>query len=314
VGASGWISAIENPLLFISYSWRLTATTGSEIKAMATARAVGPAGWQASLLEARPIEPRKRVILVNIGGSPKLAGLTVFMLRLVTTNCQHCQVLVLPEFWYDAVMVEKAVGRRERKKRETSEAIQAAARRLFAAQGYAVTTVQQIADEADISERTLFRYFESKEDLLLPDVVDFFGAVESAIRARPIDETPLKSIFEALAEVTDRSGLGPIFESGPVVDPVAASRLVKVLVEWEDRLSDVLLDRFVRMTGTAPTQLLTLRASVVARAAVSGMRATIRIVQFANASGSPATDTAETLQEAFAVLGAGCSNPLREQS
>ncbi len=210
-------------------------------------------------------------------------------------------------------MIEKAPGRRERKKRETSEAIQVAARRLFAAQGYAATTVQQIADEADVSERTLFRYFESKEDLLLPDVVSFFGAVESAIRARPIDETPLTSIFEALTLVTDRSGLGPIFESGPAIDPVAAGRLAKVLVDWEDRLSDVLLGRFVRMTGAA-TPRLALRASVVASAAVSAVRATIRTLQLGNASGSPAADTAEVLREAFAVLAAGCSNPLHEQS
>jgi AcrR family transcriptional regulator len=210
-------------------------------------------------------------------------------------------------------MGEKAPGRRERKKRQTSEAIQVAARRLFAAHGYAATTVQQIADEADVSERTLFRYFESKEDLLLPDVVAFFRAVESAIRARPIDDTPLTSIFEALAEVTDRSGLGPILESGPAVDPVAASRIAKVLVDWEDRLSDVLLDRFVRMTGAAPTPQLALRASVVARAAVSAARATIRTVQLGNASGSPAADTAEVLREAFGVLAAGCSSPLREQ-
>ena len=211
-------------------------------------------------------------------------------------------------------MVEKAPGRRERKKRQTSEAIQVAARRLFAAQGYAATTVQQIADEADVAERTLFRYFESKEDLLLPDVEAFFDVVESAVRARPIDETPLTSIFEALAEVTDRSGLGPLLESGPAVAPVAASRLAKVLVDWEDRLSDVLLDRFVGMTGAAPTQELVLRASVVARAAVSAIRASIRMVQIANSSGSPEADTAETLREAFEILADGCSNPLRAQS
>ena len=211
-------------------------------------------------------------------------------------------------------MIEKAPGRRERKKRQTNEAIQVAARRLFASQGYAATTVQQIADEADVSERTLFRYFESKEDLLLPDVEAFFRAVESAIRARPIDETPLTSIFEALAEAADRSGLGPILESGPSVDPVAARRLAEVLVDWEDSLSDVLLERFGRATGAAPTPQLALRASVVARAAVSAARATIRTVQLANASGSATAEMAEVLRDAFAVLAGGCSNPTREKS
>ena len=208
----------------------------------------------------------------------------------------------------------KAPGRRERKKRQTSEAIQVAARRLFAKQGYAATTVQQIADEADVAERTLFRYFESKEDLLLPDVHAFFGSVEAAIAERPIDETPLTSIFEALALVTERSGLGPLLESGPAVDPVAASRLTKLLVDWEDRLSEVMLVRFVGIAGAAATPQLSLRASVVARAAVSAVRATIGTVQLRNASGAPGADTAEVLREAFAVLAAGCSNPLREPS
>jgi AcrR family transcriptional regulator len=209
-------------------------------------------------------------------------------------------------------MEVKAPGRRERKKRETSEAIRIAARRLFAAQGYAATAVQQIADEADVSERTLFRYFESKEDLLLPDVVAYFRAVESAIAARPIDEAPLTSIFEALAEVTDRSGLGPILESGPAVDPVAASRLAKVLVDWEDRLAAVLLDRFASLTGVVPTPQLALQASVVAGAAVSATRATIRAVLRRNEPGSPTADTSEVLREAFAIIAAGCSNPMRE--
>src|SRR5450759_4703945 len=210
-------------------------------------------------------------------------------------------------------MEVKAPGRRERKKRETSEAIRIAARRLFAAHGYAATTVRQIADEADVSGRTLFRYFESKEDLLLPDVVAFFGAVESAIRARPIDEAPLTSIFEAFTEVTERSGLGPILESGPSVDPVAAGRLAEVLVDWEDHLAVVLLDRFAGLMGVGPTPQLALQASVVAGAAVSAVRATIQAVLRRNESDSPTADTSEVLREAFAIIIAGCSNPLREQ-
>lgn len=208
-------------------------------------------------------------------------------------------------------MIAKAPpGRRERKKRQTSEAIQVAARRLFAIHGYAATTVSQIADEADVSERTFFRYFESKEDLLLPDVAAFFRAVEVTIRDRPIDEAPLISIFEALAEVTDRSGLGPILESGPTVDSVAASRLEKVLIDWEEPLSEVLVDRFARVNGAAVTDQLALQASVVAGAAISAARAALRSVRLRNSTGSSATDTAEVLHQAFAILAAGCSNPL----
>jgi AcrR family transcriptional regulator len=206
-------------------------------------------------------------------------------------------------------METKPTGRRERKKRETSEAIQIAARRLFAAQGYATTTVQQIADEADVSERTFFRYFESKEDLLLPEVVTFFAVVASVIRARPLDEAPLTSIYESILEVTDRSGLAATFYSGPAVDPVAAGRLLKVLVDWEEQLSDVLLERFARLHEGEPTPELVLRASVLARAAASAVRASIRFVQAGNAATPGPADARETLREAFAILATGCSNP-----
>ena len=63
--------------------------------------------------------------------------------------------------------VPAAIGRRERNKREKHNRIVAAARRLFAEQGFAETTTQQIAEAADIGTGTLFLYARSKEDLLV---------------------------------------------------------------------------------------------------------------------------------------------------
>jgi len=59
------------------------------------------------------------------------------------------------------------IGRRERNKLEKRSRIVAAARRLFAEQGFAETTTQQIAESADIGTGTLFLYARSKEDLLV---------------------------------------------------------------------------------------------------------------------------------------------------
>lgn len=65
-----------------------------------------------------------------------------------------------------------APGRRAAHKAQTRAAIRAAALTLIAAQGYAATTVTQIAEAAQISHTTLFRYFDSKEQLLVDDGLD----------------------------------------------------------------------------------------------------------------------------------------------
>ncbi|TMR96687.1 TetR/AcrR family transcriptional regulator [Nonomuraea basaltis] len=62
------------------------------------------------------------------------------------------------------------LGRRERKKQRTREALAAAAVRLFERQGYDETTVAEIAEAADVSTRTFFLHFPAKEDVLLANV------------------------------------------------------------------------------------------------------------------------------------------------
>ena len=94
-----------------------------------------------------------------------------------------------------------ALGLRERKKAKTRAAIQRHAFRLFREQGYEATTVSQIAEAAEISPSTFFRYFPSKEDVALYDDLDpYFLA---AFEAQPPELSPIEAMRRALRTVFD---------------------------------------------------------------------------------------------------------------
>ena len=76
-------------------------------------------------------------------------------------------------------------GLRERKKRATRAAIHDAGMRLFAEQGFAGTTIDQIAEVADVSRATVFSYFPTKEDIVFGDAPLAVEALSEALRGRP---------------------------------------------------------------------------------------------------------------------------------
>jgi AcrR family transcriptional regulator len=92
-----------------------------------------------------------------------------------------------------------AVGLRERKKARTKMAIQEHAMRLFAERGYQATTVEQIAAAAEVSPSTFFRYFPTKEDVVLYDALD--PVLLEAFRAQPADRSPVQALRGAMREV-----------------------------------------------------------------------------------------------------------------
>jgi AcrR family transcriptional regulator len=94
------------------------------------------------------------------------------------------------------------LSRRERNKEEKRGRIVAAARRLFDSKGFAQTTTQEIAEEADIGAGTLFLYAKSKEDLLVMVFKDEMyetscAAFEQAVKSAPLIDQ-LMSVFEAM--------------------------------------------------------------------------------------------------------------------
>ena len=116
-------------------------------------------------------------------------------------------------------------GLRERKKQRTRWAIQDAALRLIAEQGYDATTVDQIAAAADISPSTFFRYFPSKEDLIIQDQYD--DIMLAGLRSLPRDLTPLAALREtmrlAFAQM-DQGELDKVLERTKLIMAVPALR------------------------------------------------------------------------------------------
>jgi AcrR family transcriptional regulator len=93
------------------------------------------------------------------------------------------------------VSIDQAPTRRERKKLETRQALEQAALRLFGERGYEQTTVEDIAEAADVAVRTFFRYFSSKQDVLFGEVVtDRVTRLRTELSARPNDEDPVASV------------------------------------------------------------------------------------------------------------------------
>jgi AcrR family transcriptional regulator len=90
-------------------------------------------------------------------------------------------------------------GLRERKKAKTRSAIQRHALRLFKEQGYAATTVDQIAEAAEVSPSTFFRYFPTKEDVVVYD--DYDPALLASLRAQPAELPPIRAMRRAISEV-----------------------------------------------------------------------------------------------------------------
>jgi AcrR family transcriptional regulator len=88
------------------------------------------------------------------------------------------------------------LGLRERKKQQTRDTIARAALRLFAERGYDETTLAEIAEAADVAPRTIFAYFESKEDILFSDESGYLNELKRMLDERPAGTTTVDALRE----------------------------------------------------------------------------------------------------------------------
>ncbi|TQN30975.1 TetR family transcriptional regulator [Haloactinospora alba] len=144
-------------------------------------------------------------------------------------------------------------GLRERKKTRTREALVEAAVRLTRERGFDATTTAEIAEEAGVSQRTLFRYFPCKEDVLLSvqDGVD--SAFRDELRERPADEPPLLALrraFTASAAAVGEPVLSELLRTVPLYD--RSPQLLAARLRRGNEHMELLARIIAERTGTDP--------------------------------------------------------------
>jgi AcrR family transcriptional regulator len=142
-----------------------------------------------------------------------------------------------------------ALRLRERKKARTRAAIQRHALRLFREQGYQATTVSQIAEAAEVSESTFFRYFPTKEDVVLQDDLD--DALVAAFEGQPAELSPVQAMRAAISAVfgnLSSEDLAELHDRNKLVFSVPELRAAAIanIVETLQRTSELLAARVGR--------------------------------------------------------------------
>jgi AcrR family transcriptional regulator len=145
-------------------------------------------------------------------------------------------------------------GLRERKKIETLHRLQEEALRLFDEQGYDATTIEQIAEAAGVSPSTFYRYFPTKEDVVVQDEYD--PLIVNVFESQSESDAPLDALRAVLrvlfAEFTDadiervRRRVRMIFAV-----PALRARQVQQTTATEELLARMVAER----TGRAPDEL-----------------------------------------------------------
>jgi AcrR family transcriptional regulator len=188
------------------------------------------------------------------------------------------------------------VGLRERKKARTRAAIQRAALRLFREQGFAATTVEQVAAAAEVSPSTVFRYFAGKDDLAVLDEHHSLAAVLPRLyRGQPAELGPLAALRAALRAAF--AELDPDERAGRVERDLA---LLQVPELWAAnaglvaRAADALGGLVAERTGRDPAD--------PAVRALTGAVVGVSLRALLDAAREPGADPVDAVDRALALL------------
>jgi AcrR family transcriptional regulator len=188
---------------------------------------------------------------------------------------------------------ETLEGLRARKRRQTRQRLAETGLRLFLAQGYEETTLDQIAQAAGVSRRTIFHYFEQKEDILLAWKFGLGEALRSAILDEAPDRPPLDVALSAMLKLAGQ------FQAG---DLVRIERLLastgKLDAGKHAKYAEQEQAVFEALTALWPAPERRARLRMAAMAAIGALR--LAIERWAEGGG--AEPLANLLRDAFADL------------
>jgi len=194
-----------------------------------------------------------------------------------------------------------AIGLRERKKIRTREALQEAAMALFSRQGFDHTTIEEIADACEVSPRTFFRYFPTKEDVLFADGEARRARLLAMIAERPPSEAPFVALREAMRTLADdyRGDRAALVARSAIV--AASPHLQAYKAEhqhgWESDVVDVLSRRSLAVHAPVSREELQLITAVATAA--------LRVALDAWVADATTTDLDVLLDHAFERLASG---------
>ncbi|MFI8261929.1 MULTISPECIES: TetR/AcrR family transcriptional regulator [unclassified Streptomyces] len=129
------------------------------------------------------------------------------------------------------------------------------AMRLFAEQGYEATTIAQIAKEAGISQRSLFRYFGTKEDIVCGEQEELGELLRATVEAQPAAATPweaLRAGFEVLMEA--HGDPGQLLEITTLIfhTPPLRARYTQKRLRWQELVQPAVTARMAAGEGPVP--------------------------------------------------------------
>lgn len=161
-------------------------------------------------------------------------------------------------------------GLRERKKDKLREALFLSALHLFEERGFAATSIDDIANAVDVSRKTFFRYFASKEDVVVRDEVRKIAMVDQALKTRRADETVPQAVGRSLSQLADYYASEPdivraLYRVGSA-EPVVARRLLQHHATWQQAVARSVAEL---LQSDAATDI---RSHVIAAAALAAAR------------------------------------------